>query len=334
MIPLKAKRDYIRWGSNATSEIRPLDRGADLAGCRGLRRCETLGRLSPQTRLFQPIETEDMATSAIRNPQDSRNRLARILWLCAIGLGLCQAAVMHGAENPTLVIKVDQVGYPAAGPKIAIVSAKDKTFEIRRSGDGAVVFRGQLGPAAPDPLTGDTVQAADFSALREPGRYYVNVPGAGRSWNFTVGDNVYQHAYFLAMRAFYGQRCGIAVDLGPEFPGYSHPACHLHGEFHPSSGASGPRDNIGGWHDAGDYGRYVVNSGIATATLLWTWEIYGPRLKPIALQIPESGNGAPDILNEARWNIEWMLKMQDTDGGVWHKQTSVALLRLHRSRRR
>ena len=77
------------------------------------------------------------------------------------------------------------------------------------------------------------------------------------------------------MRGFYGQRCGTAVDMGPEFPGYSHPACHLHGEFHPSSGAQGPRDNIGGWHDAGDYGRYVVNSGITTGTLLWAWEIYG-----------------------------------------------------------
>ncbi len=100
------------------------------------------------------------------------------------------------------------------------------------------------------------------------------------------------------MRGFYGQRCGTAVDLGPEFPGYAHPACHLHGEFHPSSGAVGPRDNIGGWHDAGDYGRYMVNSGVATGTLLWAWEIYGPRLKPIQLKIPETGNGTPDILNE------------------------------------
>jgi endoglucanase len=79
---------------------------------------------------------------------------------------------------------------------------------------------------------------------------------------------------------------------------------------------------VGGWHDAGDYGRYVVNSGISTGSLLWTWEMFGPKLKAISLHIPESGNGTPDILNEARWNLEWMLKMQDTDGGVWHKQTS------------
>ena len=79
---------------------------------------------------------------------------------------------------------------------------------------------------------------------------------------------------------------------------------------------------MGGWHDAGDYGRYMVNSGVTTATLLWAWELYGAKLKSIDLGIPESGNGTPDILNEARWNLEWMLKMQDQDGGAWHKQTS------------
>ncbi len=66
----------------------------------------------------------------------------------------------------------------------------------------------------------------------------------------------------------------------------------------------------------------MVNSGISTGTLLWTWEIFGPKLKNIKLNIPESGNGTPDILSEARWNLEWMLKMQDDDGGAWHKQTS------------
>jgi endoglucanase len=186
-----------------------------------------------------------------------------------------------------------------------------------------LVLRGVLGPAETDPLSGDTVQAADFSRLRRAGSYYIQVPGVGKSWTFSVGSDVFERAWYLAMRGFYGQRCGTAVDLGSEFPGYYHPACHLKGEFHPTSGKSGERDNIGGWHDAGDYGRYMVNSGVATGTLLWTWEIYGPRIKAIQLKIPETGNGTPDILNEVRWNLEWMLKMQDADGGAWHKQTST-----------
>jgi len=238
------------------------------------------------------------------------------------------AAALDGAEAKSaaeaqLSIKVDQVGYPLDGPKVALVSVPATRFEVRRSSDNAVVFSGKLAPAEFDELTGDRVQAADFSVLSQAGSYYIYVPGVGRSWNFTVSENPFAHTYYMAMRGFYGQRCGTAVDMGPEFPGFSHPACHLHGKFNPTSGRSGQRNNIGGWHDAGDYGRYMTNSGITTGTLLWTWEIYGGKIKEISLQIPESGNGTPDILNEARWNLEWMLKMQDDDGGVWHKQTSA-----------
>jgi endoglucanase len=246
------------------------------------------------------------------------------LWAAAF---LFPAAMAHGADSAgerieRLAIKLDQVGYPLDGPKVALVSAAGTDFEIRRADDNKVVFHGKLTAAQADKDTGDQVRAADFSAYRKAGNYYLSVPGVGRSWDFSLGRNVFERTYYMAMRGFYGQRCGTAVDLGPEFPGYTHPACHLHGEFHPSSGAKGQRDNVGGWHDAGDYGRYVVNSGFATGTLLSAWEIFGDRIKKISLNIPESGNGTPDILNEARWNLEWMLKMQDDDGGVWHKQTS------------
>jgi endoglucanase len=243
------------------------------------------------------------------------------------GLLFGPAPLVHAVESGTALsgstaIKVDQVGYSINGPKVALVSAPAGSFEVRRSSDGHVVFRGKLTASAVDGNSGDTVEAADFSTLHNAGRYYLEVPGVGRSWDFAVEKNVFDRAYYLAMRGFYGQRCGVAVDMGPEFPEYKHAACHQKGEFHPSSGASGPRNNIGGWHDAGDYGRYVVNSGVTTGTLLWAWEIYGKKLKAISLKIPESGNGTPDILNETRWNLEWMLKMQDDDGGVWQKQTS------------
>jgi endoglucanase len=111
--------------------------------------------------------------------------------------------------------------------------------------------------------------------------------------------------------------------MGSEFPGFSHPACHKNGLFEASSGKQGPRPNIGGWHDAGDYGRYLPTSGIATGSLLWAYELFPDKTKNVRLNIPESGNGTPDILNEARWNLTWMLQMQDEDGGVWHKQTST-----------
>jgi endoglucanase len=227
------------------------------------------------------------------------------------------------SATPTVAIKVDQAGYPQDSFKVAIVSGEGTVFFLRRTATKEVVYKGTLSAPEPDADTGDRVRHADFSAFKKPGSYYLEIPGVGRSWNFAIGPDVYERAYYLAMRGFYGQRCGTAVDLGAEFPGYKHPACHLKGEFHISSGLTGERDNVGGWHDAGDYGRYVVNSGFTTGTLLWAWEIYGRKLQPISLRIPESGNGTPDMLSEIRWNLEWMLKMQDADGGAWQKQTSV-----------
>jgi endoglucanase len=228
------------------------------------------------------------------------------------------------AAAPTTDIKVDQVGYLNTAPKIAMVVSKTPAtdFTVRTAGNDSVAFRGKLAAALDDPDSGDRVQSADFTSLRRTGQYYLEVPGTGRSWEFSIGPDVYSRAWYLAMRSFYGQRCGTAVDLGPEFPAYKHDACHLDGAYHASSGKAGPHPSKGGWHDAGDYGRYVVNSGISTGTLLWAWEMFGPKLRNVKLNLPESGNGTPDILNEIRWNLDWMLSMQDDDGGVWHKQTS------------
>lgn len=252
----------------------------------------------------------------------ARVYLLSILWLGIVFL-LATARTPHAPDSKSVQIKVDQVGYLPTREKLAMVTAPATSFEVKRVSNHEIVFKGELNAAVHDSDTGDSVQIADFSKLKVPGTYYLDVPDVGQSWTFSIRDDVFSRTYYLAMRAFYGQRCGTAVDLGPEFPGYSHPACHLKGEFHTSSGKQGERDNIGGWHDAGDYGRYVVNSGISTGTVLWTWEIFGRKLQNVKLNIPESGNGTPDILNEARWNLEWMLKMQDHDGGVWHKQTSV-----------
>ena len=210
-------------------------------------------------------------------------------------------------------------------PKMAVIVAKPGTgnFQVRTAKGDRVVFQGTLGTAQIDPDSGDQVQIADFTKLDKEGRYYIDAPGVGRSWNFEIGRAVYLRPYYLSMRSYYGQRCGTAVDLGPEFPGFKHDACHLEAAFHASSGKSGTTRLTGGWHDAGDYGRYIVNSGITTGTLLWTHEMFGSRLAKIKLNIPETGKGkTPDILSEIRWNLEWMLGMQDADGGVWHKQTS------------
>jgi endoglucanase len=247
----------------------------------------------------------------------------------ALGLAALVCAFSGAGQSgqpaaPSAAIKVDQVGYEPASAKIALVAAAQPAadFTLHRASGGAVVFRGNLGAPVADADSGDAVQAADFSAFKTAGKYYLEVPGVGRSWEFSIEPNVYARAFYLAMRSYYGQRCGTAVDLGAEFPGFKHAACHLTGAWHASSGKSGPRVSAKGWHDAGDYGRYVVNSGITTGTLLWSYEMFSDRVKNVNLHLPESGNPTPDILNEIKWNLDWMLSMQDDDGGVWHKQTS------------
>ena len=247
------------------------------------------------------------------------------------------AGVPDDEERRTVVraILCNQLGYLPGHEKIATVllhrDAEEKTtvlagsaawvFEVRAREADAVVFSGPLGMPRLDAASGDLVCDADFSALKVAGAYRVEAL-AVRGDVFAIEEKAYAEGLRLAMRFYYGQRCGTKVDLGD---GYKHGACHQHGEYDVTSGRHGRVPNHGGWHDAGDYGRYVVNSGITCGTLLWAWELYPEALRGLTLGIPESGGRLPDYLAEVRWNLRWMLQMQDeTDGGVWHKQTSAA----------
>ncbi|HWG19530.1 MAG TPA: glycoside hydrolase family 9 protein [Terracidiphilus sp.] len=225
------------------------------------------------------------------------------------------------------MIALNQLGFrPKHAKRAAVVlesanAPADTSFRVVDVVSGAIRSEGKLTAAAQDAASGDLMAWADFSPLDVPGTYRLEVCGK-RSDEFAIAEDVYAAGLRLTMRAFYGQRCGCNVDLGG---GYRHQACHGDGAYHKTSGRSGKLTNTGGWHDAGDYGRYVVNSGISTATLLWAWELYPEVLRNLKLDIPESGGPVPDYLAEIRWNLNWMLSMQDeTDGGAWHKQTSEA----------
>jgi endoglucanase len=217
-------------------------------------------------------------------------------------------------------IHVNQVGYRPGDAKVATVAnlpdGAARTFRVLANNDQ--VFAGELSAAVSDAASGDSVAQADFSAVTAPGTYRLAV-GELSSDPIAVAGDAYRQALYLATRAFYGQRCGCKVDLGG---GYSHPVCHTDGAYHPTSGRSGKAKHLGGWHDAGDYGRYVVNSGISTATLLYAYEFYPRTLRDFRLDIPRHHRHLPEFLEEVRWNLDWMISLQDVDGGVWHKQTS------------
>jgi endoglucanase len=251
-----------------------------------------------------------------------RRTILRYLSVWGTSVAFSGRMPMLGAATSGLASVVyNQSGYLRNGGKIATVELEDQrdlSFQIYSEQTGRKVLDGQLTDPSIDAASGYRVALADFSRLTTPGSYRLLAPGV-RSQPFSVGNDVYVTPLVLSMRAFYGQRCGCAVDLGD---GYRHPSCHASGAYHPSSGRTGELANNGGWHDAGDYGRYMVNSSITTATLLWAWELFPSSLRTLSLHVPESGGKLPDYLAEIRWNLEWMLSMQDADGGVWHKQTS------------
>jgi endoglucanase len=226
---------------------------------------------------------------------------------------------------PSDQIRVCQVGYLPQETKFAMIVGSDaKTALVKDAKTHKVVGTFPIGAAKADPSTGDNVAAIEFSGIKAAGTYYVEVEGVGKSYPFRIAKDVFKPTYRLAMRSYLGQRCGMDVSMAPDFPQYEYKACHLaDAEFHPSSGKTGTRKSVGGWHDAGDFGRYIVNCGVTMGTLLWTYELYEPKVKGIGLALPDSKKGVPDILTECRWNLDWMLTMQDEDGGVWHKLTTA-----------
>ena len=242
----------------------------------------------------------------------------------AAGLSLCLAAP-HAMVNSTDV-RPCQIGYlPGETHKIAVVAREPAGAGVVRDAAGREVLRVTAGGKINDANSGDALWPLDLSALVEPGVYTLDVPGVGVGPPFLVANDAFSGAFRTATRAFTGQRCGTDVSLAPDFPQYRYDACHTESaSFHPSSGKSGTLLALGGWHDAGDYNRYSVNSGISTGTLLWAYELNADKLERLNLDLPESGNGTPDFLNEVRWNLNWMLTMQDpADGGVWHKETGA-----------
>jgi endoglucanase len=192
---------------------------------------------------------------------------------------------------------------------------------VHNSDSDEIVASLPVGAISLDSDTGDSTRVIDLTEVSKPGRYYLMVPGMGRSFDFSVGNDVFSRTFQLSMFFYTGQRCGAAVRLGGEFGNYRHAECHVsEAHFDVSTGRTGKRSLAGGWHDAGDFGRYSINSGISMGTLLWAYELNSEKLRDVDLMLPEKTGSLPDMLTEIRWNLDWMLKMQDESGGVWHRQ--------------
>jgi endoglucanase len=226
----------------------------------------------------------------------------------------------------TVNILVNQVGYYPNLAKIATLkSAATQQLDWKLlGGDGREAAYGKTQPAGLDTPSGERVHIIDFSAFKGTGRGFVLTVGADRSQPFEIGNDLYHKMKYDALAYYYHNRSGIDITM-PYAGGaqWARPAGHLSDKSVPcvqGSGCAYRLDVSGGWYDAGDHGKYVVNGGISVWTLLNLYEraqLIGKSTKAFAdgtLNIPEQHNGVADLLDEVRWELEFLLKMQVPDG--------------------
>ncbi|MZD56067.1 glycoside hydrolase family 9 protein [Streptomyces sp. SID5606] len=223
-------------------------------------------------------------------------------------------------------VRVNQVGYLPAGPKNATLVTGATTalpWQLKDAA-GRVVAHGRSTPRGVDASSGQNVHSIDFGRHKKRGEGYTLVADGETSRPFDIGTAAYERLRTDSAKYYYTQRSGIAVSDELR-PGYGRPAGHV--GVAPNRGdtevpcqpgvCDHTLDVSGGWYDAGDHGKYVVNGGISTWELLSTHEraLHARTGQPAklgdgTLALPESGNGVPDILDEARWELEFLLRMQ------------------------
>jgi len=205
-------------------------------------------------------------------------------------------------------ILINQLGYACKGEKYALLRGEWRPEVQVLDGEGRTVLTAPVSRKKTE-IWGDQVMRVDFSALQTPGNYTLRC-GEEASHPFPVTEKPYQGCLNALVDMFYYQRCGDDLDdrIGP----FAHPACHaIPARIY---GTDDYMDASGGWHDAGDYGRYIVPAAKAAADLVLAWQWNRDAfVQPNLTALPD----------ELRWELEWMLKMQRADGGVYHKVSCV-----------
>lgn len=247
-------------------------------------------------------------------------------------LCISEAALLTDAEPPVYDpdtgprVRVNQVGYLPDGPKRATVvteATEPVAWELHDAA-GDAVAAGETVVHGEDLTSGTAVHTIDFSSVTATGSDFTLTADGETSYPFAIGADTYTDLAADAMSFYYTQRSGIAIDDAIA-PGYGREAGHLDVAPNQGDGAVAcfqdacdyTLDVTGGWYDAGDHGKYVVNGGISVAQLMSVYEraLHAPsgdpaRLADGSLRIPEHGDGVPDVLDEARWEMEFLLSMQ------------------------
>jgi endoglucanase len=235
------------------------------------------------------------------------------------------------AQDAAYKIRINQIGFYPDAPKVAVITDdKASDFIIKSVSSGEIVLKSNLSAPHKSVFSPQLTRIADFSSVSKPGKYSLSLPGQGDSCSFEIKTGVFNKLTKALIKGFYFQR--MSTSLAPEFAGkWNRAAGHPDTKVIVHPAAASPDRPAGtiiscprGWYDAGDYNKYIVNSGITMGTLLSLYEDFPSYIDTLGINIPETGNGAPDLLNEIVWNLRWMLTMQDpSDGGVYNKVTNA-----------
>jgi endoglucanase len=251
------------------------------------------------------------------------------LGLLVIAAGGCDA--FFPSSNPSSTrfkkwesypVALNSVGFLPDRAKRATFKGTATVFNVRRM-DESVAHTGAPSAPVTDSDTGSSVSIIDFTALSAPGAYYVEIPGVGRSATFTIGPDIYRGVVNALMLGMYGQRCGTDVSFTYDGDTFQHKSCHMKDAYlNYYSNESTLKPSVGGWHDAGDYGKYTTNAAFSAGIMLMAWEHF-PALATMAFPVPEHGGPIPDFLAEVKWEMDWLLTTQFADGRATHKVTAT-----------
>jgi endoglucanase len=245
------------------------------------------------------------------------------LWLLTVLISPIQlnAADPAPEEPPKPLLRMNSLGFLPTASKQVTITEGNRPYQVVRLSDKQVVLKGTSSKAKLNKDTGENVGTIDVSSLQQPGQY--RLEAGSEAVDFLIADDAFNQAFYTVVRAMYLTRCGMEVSDDHQGKTYTHEGCHLHdAETDLVATTNTEHDATGGWHDAGDYNKYVVNAGVTVGMMLQAWDHYRDRLQSLKLNIPETDNSIPDYLDEIRWEIDWVLKTQLPDGSVSHKVTT------------
>lgn len=223
------------------------------------------------------------------------------------------AAIGEPESISTAPIYINQAGYRTEGVKYFITDEAAEAFTVINEKGDVVLEESIKLHVKDDPDTGKTTYIGDFSSVKESGEYTIVLSDRRKSPAFKIAPDIYNDAAKKTIQAFYFQRCGIPLE--ENYAGqFQRDVCHdMDSHYHPSTAFDGKVGMTGGWHDAGDYGRYIHSASVSLGHMMTMYEQHPEKFNYDDNNIPESGNGISDFIDEIIYELDWMLNMQVTD---------------------